>query len=757
MAKNRHIDKICAVITIISLILTILFINGTSLGIVEAEHVMRYENRLFDNTKVHTIDIVMDDWEEFIETCTDEEYHICNIVIDGEVYKNVGIRAKGNTSLSSVAAYENDRYSFKIEFDQYSDGNTYYGLDKLSLNNIIQDNTYLKDYLCYTMMNEIGIPSSLCSFVYITVNGEDWGLYLAVEGVEEGFLERNYGTNYGELYKPDSMNFGGGGPGNGQDFNMGDFQNENEFFENNFSENAAENDNFAATVPDAGHTFERSQTVEGQENQGEMPEGFPPDSMSENTGEMPEGFPPGGMGENAGEMPEGLNPGNRNENMAEATPGDFDSNKLERNMGEAPGNGNFEEGGMGSDDVKLQYIDDDPESYQNIFENAKTDITEEDKERLITSLKTLSESEEIESVVDVEAVMKYLVVHNFVCNEDSYTGTMVHNYYLYEKDGILSMIPWDYNLAFGGFSMGGGMGGNSSGATSQVNSPIDSPVSDGDISSRPMIAWIFEDEKYMQMYHEYYQEFISEYFESGYFGEMIDQVIALISPYVEKDPTAFCTYEEFEKGTQTLKEFCILRAESVAGQLDGTIPSTSEEQAEDRSALIDASDLSLSDMGSMNGGMGGEGGRGDKREQTMDMERDDIKETETEETIVTSETEQTLQEQQTSETEQISQEQQTSEIQSSVRQEEEKNDVSHATAADAGEMALQASASVSGDRMPEWEDTENRDSNRNFSPLTDDQAMQSNSNTQKEQMIWVGISGVILVIGILFAEKIKQR
>lgn len=159
MAKNRHIDKICAVITIISLILTILFINGTSLGIVEAEHVMGYENRLFDNTKVHTIDIVMDDWEEFIETCTDEEYHICNIVIDGEVYKNVGIRAKGNTSLSSVAAYENDRYSFKIEFDQYSDGNTYYGLDKLSLNNIIQDNTYLKDYLCYTMMNEIGIPS----------------------------------------------------------------------------------------------------------------------------------------------------------------------------------------------------------------------------------------------------------------------------------------------------------------------------------------------------------------------------------------------------------------------------------------------------------------------------------------------------------------------------------------------------------------------------------------------------------------------
>lgn len=43
--------------------------------------------------------------------------------------------------------------------------------------------------------------------------GEDWGLYLAVEGVEESFLLRNYG----ELYKPDSMEMGGG-RGNGGGF-----------------------------------------------------------------------------------------------------------------------------------------------------------------------------------------------------------------------------------------------------------------------------------------------------------------------------------------------------------------------------------------------------------------------------------------------------------------------------------------------------------------------------------------------------------
>ena len=100
---------------------------------------------------------------------------------------------------------DSQRYSFKVEFDHYASGQTYHGLDKLSLNNLIYDTTYLKDYLVYDMMNYIGADAPLSSFVNITVNGEAWGLYLAVEGVEEAFLQRNYGNDYGELYKPDSM------------------------------------------------------------------------------------------------------------------------------------------------------------------------------------------------------------------------------------------------------------------------------------------------------------------------------------------------------------------------------------------------------------------------------------------------------------------------------------------------------------------------------------------------------------------------
>ena len=86
----------------------------------------------------------------------------------------------------------------------------------------------------------------------------------------------------------------------------------------------------------------------------------------------------------------------------------------------------------------------------------------------------------------------------------------------------------------------------------------------------------------------------------------------MIASYVESDPTKFCTYEEFTEGVAALKEFCELRAESVRGQLDGIIPSTSEGQSADKSAFIDASDLSITAMGSMGngGGPGGNGGQG---------------------------------------------------------------------------------------------------------------------------------------------------
>ena len=102
MSAHKSIDKFCIVIIAFTLIIAIAFCNGLALGIETTAHAIGYENRIFDNSKVHTIDIVMNNWNSFIENCESEEYSSCNVIIDGEAIKNVGIGAKGNTSLSSV-------------------------------------------------------------------------------------------------------------------------------------------------------------------------------------------------------------------------------------------------------------------------------------------------------------------------------------------------------------------------------------------------------------------------------------------------------------------------------------------------------------------------------------------------------------------------------------------------------------------------------------------------------------------------------
>ncbi len=513
------------------LVVAILFMNGSTLGLEVTAHAMGYENRLFDNLRVHTIDIVMDDWDEFIDNAISKEYYTATVVIDGEAYKNVGIRGKGNTSLSTVSSMNSDRYSFKVEFDHYDSAITYHGLDKLSLNNLIQDSTMMKDYLTYTMMNEFGAAAPLCCFVFITVKGEDWGLYLAVEGVEDSFLERNYGSNHGELYKPDSMSFGDG-RGNGKDFGMDNFINQNDLSESG-----------------------------GDSEPGKMPDrnGSVPSSM---------------FGENMPQMPDGEN------GIVPELPG---------------GRGGF--GGTGSSDVKLQYIDDNADSYSNLWNNAKTDIAKSDQSRLIESLRKLSNGEQIEAVVDIEQVIRYFVVHNYVCNGDSYTGSMIHNYYLYEENGQMAMIPWDYNLAFGTFQNGD--------AQNTINEPIDSPVSGGSGEDRPMWNWILSDESYTELYHQYFAEFLN----TVDIGSIIDNACNQIKSYVEKDPTAFYTYEEFETGVETLRQFCIMRSESISMQI-------ANGETTSNMGYVDASGLTLSDMGIMEMGGGFRSPASDKTERT---------------------------------------------------------------------------------------------------------------------------------------------
>ena len=77
MSTHKYIDRICLAAALLSLLVALLFVNGEALGLQPASRVQGYETRLFDTARVHTIDIVMDGWDDFIETCENEEYAAC--------------------------------------------------------------------------------------------------------------------------------------------------------------------------------------------------------------------------------------------------------------------------------------------------------------------------------------------------------------------------------------------------------------------------------------------------------------------------------------------------------------------------------------------------------------------------------------------------------------------------------------------------------------------------------------------------------
>ena len=445
-----------------------------------------YAEHIFQDDTVNEINIEIDeaDWQDMLENPLEEEYHKANVTINGETVGNVAIRTKGNTSLTSVANSDSDRYSFKLDFDYYDNNGNYYGLKKLCLNNNYSDNSSMREYISYKIMGELGLGVPQCGYSNITVNGEEWGLYLAVEPVDEVFLAEHFADATGDLYKPEGM------------------------------------------------------------------------------------------------------------------------------------------GGTGAD---LVYNGDDISAYTGL--NLKTNLNSSDGKEILALMQALEDGEGLEEVLDVEKALKYIAANVALANFDSYLGVTTHNFYLYEENGRFTIIPWDMNLAFGGFGGGevdiyeptkqgmGGFGGGDKKNDTQDNDAVTNaaenteaqadannqpqPPDNADMQGgsqpsggkqpqgmpsmgsgeKPLVTTLLENETYRSMYEGYLQELAEKYFTQEYMTELVTKIHDLIAPYVQNDPTAFCTYEEFEQACSTdptdqysLVYYAVNMAESIENQLNGGEP-----------------------------------------------------------------------------------------------------------------------------------------------------------------------------------------
>ncbi len=119
-----------------------------------------------------------------------------DIKVNGTEINQVGIRTKG-----FIGSLNSDRPSFKIKFDEYVDQSPVKGLDRLTLNNNVQDESLASQYLTYKLFNKAGIPAPRVSFAKVTVNGEYLGVYSHVESVRSPFLKNHFGDDSGEFYE----------------------------------------------------------------------------------------------------------------------------------------------------------------------------------------------------------------------------------------------------------------------------------------------------------------------------------------------------------------------------------------------------------------------------------------------------------------------------------------------------------------------------------------------------------------------------
>jgi hypothetical protein len=112
-------------------------------------------------------------------------------------YKNVQMHLKG--SWGSFRSMDS-KPAMTLNFSAEDDDQRFHGLKKISLNNSVQDSTYLSEKFSRELFRKIGVPCPRVGYATVKVNGQHMGLYLLVESYGKQFLKQHFSDTSGNLY-----------------------------------------------------------------------------------------------------------------------------------------------------------------------------------------------------------------------------------------------------------------------------------------------------------------------------------------------------------------------------------------------------------------------------------------------------------------------------------------------------------------------------------------------------------------------------
>ncbi len=131
----------------------------------------------------------------------------CTVVFNGETWKDVALRYKGNSSFNIPGV----KTSFKLDLNEFGVDQTIHGIKKFNFNNGFKDPTMLRECLSLEMYRNAGVVAPRCAYARINYDRGDgqgsqyWGLFTNIEQVDKTFLEDRFTAAFdgGNLYKPD--------------------------------------------------------------------------------------------------------------------------------------------------------------------------------------------------------------------------------------------------------------------------------------------------------------------------------------------------------------------------------------------------------------------------------------------------------------------------------------------------------------------------------------------------------------------------
>jgi spore coat protein H len=113
------------------------------------------------------------------------------------IFKNVAVHLKG--SAGSFRPID-DQPCLTLNFHKFTKGERFHGLEKISLNNSVQDPSYLCEQLGRELFNAAGVPVPRASHARLILNGQDLGLYVLTEAYNTQFLKRHFKDAKGNFY-----------------------------------------------------------------------------------------------------------------------------------------------------------------------------------------------------------------------------------------------------------------------------------------------------------------------------------------------------------------------------------------------------------------------------------------------------------------------------------------------------------------------------------------------------------------------------